>query len=287
MKKSFIFCALSLISINLFAFGWPVENTESNSINSYFGQNRGDTLSTSLVFSEPTLVKSVEKGELLVLMTEEQDDSDFFPTTLGTSVIISHEDDLISVYGNLDKNTINSELTKHTHIQSQTVLAATGMSGWQNNNSSLEFQIIDTKNDVAINPKILLDRLNNEFELFFSNVTLKNKNDVSFDLRTQRSFPAGVYRIYQKRDKVVSPYKTNVLLNGIISDQISYDTIKEENNKLYVIGKKKYTSSNIYPNKENQLLGEVMLTPGKNTLTIIISDFLGNQKQVNYFLSIY
>ena len=33
MKKSLIFFALCLISINLFAFGCPVENTESNSIN--------------------------------------------------------------------------------------------------------------------------------------------------------------------------------------------------------------------------------------------------------------
>ena len=58
--------------------------------------------------------------------------------------------------------------------------------------------------------------------------------------------------------------------------------IIQENNKLCIIGKKKYTDADIYPNDELQLLGEVMFTPGRATLGLSISDVLGNVKQLNY-----
>ena len=62
--------------------------------------------------------------------------------------------------------------------------------------------------------------------------------------------------------------------------------ITQENNKLCIIGKKKYTASDVFPNNDLQLLGEAMFTPGKATLGLTISDMLGNVKQLNYNINI-
>ena len=58
--------------------------------------------------------------------------------------------------------------------------------------------------------------------------------------------------------------------------------ITQENNKLCIIGKKKYTDADIFPNDNLQLLGEVMFTPGRATLGLTVSDMLGTVKQLNY-----
>ena len=70
-------------------------------------------------------------------------------------------------------------------------------------------------------------------------------------------------------------------------DQISYDTISQENGKLCVIGKKKYTSTDIYPSDKLQLLGEAVLSTGRATLTLYTEDILNATKQLNYNVSVY
>ena len=116
MKKTFIFTLLTLTSFFAFSFDWPQAEVSKNSFNSYFGQNRGGILSTSIIFSEPEEVKVAEDGYITAIITDNSDDSDFFPSTLGTAVIIAHNDELVSVYGNLDEETLNkyAEAIKNT-----------------------------------------------------------------------------------------------------------------------------------------------------------------------------
>ena len=106
MKKIITLLSMIFFSISAFSFDWPQPEVTKNSFNSYFGQNRGGILSTSVVFSVPDQVKAAEDGYITAILTENSDDSFFFPSTLGTAVIISHSDDLISVYGNLDSETL-------------------------------------------------------------------------------------------------------------------------------------------------------------------------------------
>lgn len=287
MKKITSIFGLCFISSILFGFEWPQENIELTSVKSYFGQKRGNSISTSLVFSDPEPVKCIEDGEILIIMTDEQDDSIFFPSALGTSVIISHEDSLLSVYGNLDKNSVKTQLEHKEKINSGYVIGDVGNSGWQNGTTSLEFQIIDSKEASAINPKILITRTNNELPLTIENLMLENKNGNKFALTNQKSFQSGLYRIYQKRNPIASPYRTLITINGVVVDQISYDTINQENNKLYVVGKKKYIDSDIYPDDDLQLIGETMFTAGKSTLGLLVNDILGNQTMQTYIVNVY
>ena len=282
MKKTFIFTLLTLTSFFAFSFDWPQAEVSKNSFNSYFGQNRGGILSTSIIFSEPEEVKVAEDGYITAIITDNSDDSDFFPSTLGTAVIIAHNDELVSVYGNLDEETLTLKNENEHTIDGGAIIASSGNSGFQENHGNLEFKIIDAKNKSAINPIVLMPRAEEELPLTLSGIIIVSKNNDYYDINTYKTYNSGLYKIYFKRNPVACPYKTSVSINGVIVDQLSYDMITQENNKLCIIGKKKYTDADIFPNENLQLLGEVMFTPGRATLGLSISDILGNIKQQNY-----
>ena len=287
MKKLYIFIIFSILISFTHAFEWPQDEVTEESCSSYFGQNRGDILSTSLVFAEPAEIKAADNGYILIVMTDQIDDTDFFPTTLGTSVILSHEDNLLSVYGNLDSETLTLNDENEKFIDGQAILGASGNTGWQNEKGNLEFQVIDAKNKSAINPKILLPRLNKELPLSLSGIYIENKSGTLYDINVSRTYASGIYRIYQRRNLIAAPYRTAIAINGVMVDQIAYDTISQENGKLCVTGKKKYTSKDIYPTDNLQLLGEAVLSSGRATLTLYSEDILNTNKQLNYNVTVY
>ena len=281
-KKAVLSVCAALLAFHSFSFGWPQDDVTQLSFNSYFGQKRGSIISTSVVFSEPEEVKASETGSIIAILTENKDDSDFFPSTLGTAVILSHEDNLVSVYGNLDSETLTLYNTSEKLVDGGATIGQSGTSGYQEGKSNLEFQVVDTKNKSAINPKVLMPRSEAELPLSMNGIMLLNKNNNFFDIYTNKTFNSGLYKIYFKRNAVAAPYKTAVSINGVLVDQISYDMITQENNKLCIIGKKKYTSTDVFPNDELQLIGEAMFTPGRATLGLSLTDSLGNVKQQSF-----
>lgn len=287
MKKNILFSILIIIiHFSLFSFDWPQEEVTKESYNTYFGQNIANSLSTSLIFSEPTNIKCAEDGRILAIITDETDDSLFFPSTLGTAVLISHNDNLVSVYANIDKETLTLSNPNDVFVDEGAIIGQSGTSGYKTNKGNLEFQIFDTQNKSAINPKVLMPRSETEVPLHINGIQLQNKNGTFFDINTNKTFSSGLYRIYTKRDKIYAPYRTRVTLNGVVLDEISYDTISQENNKLYVNGKKKYTSADVYPTEDLLLLGEAMFTPGKATLILSVIDYLGEIKKMSYNITI-
>ena len=289
-----------LFTVN--AVEWPVEDKAPDSIISYFGQNVGGNISKSIIFAKPKPtqdkegniisveheVKAVKEGKILIVMTELDDDSELFPSALGTSVILAHDDDLISVYSNLESQSVNLNTQNKTTLAEGEVIGNTGNTGWQAVPSSLEFQIIDNQNSAAINPKILLPRTEKEADYSLSGIMLQNKSGTFYDLRESKIFPAGTYKVYHTRNKTAMPYKLTCTINGVIEDEIFFDTITYQNGKLYLSGKeKRYNSEVLYADENLLLTGELTLTPGKSTLGITAETFLGKQKQLNYILSIY
>ncbi|MBP5568674.1 MAG: hypothetical protein J6X54_05580 [Treponema sp.] len=285
MKKNKIIISAvtaALAISSLFAFSWPLENVDSSNIQSYFGQRRGNSISTSFIFSDPSEVKVIGEGKLLVYMTDSNDEASFFPTTLGTSVMIQHSEDLVSVYGNLDRSSLNANLDLKNSYTEQEAIGLTGNSGFQTKRSTLELQIFDSQKSTSINPKIFMPRTQNEIPYVISSIMLKNKAGQLFDINSEPSFKSGTYKIYQRRNSIATPYKSTTTINGVEIDQLSYDKIDEENNRIYISGKKKYLSTDIYPDENLFLLGEVILSQGKSTLGIQVEDYLGNIRKINY-----
>ena len=119
MKKYILpFLILFSFSQSLLAFDWPQDDITADSFNSFFGQNRGGEISSSVVFSTPSIVKAADDGELLVIISEQDDDTDFFPSTLGNALVLSHKDNILSVYGNLESgSTSNIEKTNQISMK--------------------------------------------------------------------------------------------------------------------------------------------------------------------------
>lgn len=287
MKKYLIATSLiiTLIISAVFAFNWPVQDISANNIQSYFGQHRGTSISTSFIFEEPGEIKTIGEGKLLIYMMEDINEN-LFPSTLGNSVIISHNDDIASVYGNLEKSSIEQYITTKTAFSVDEVIGHTGNSGFQVKRSNLEFQIYDSKKGSAINPKVFMPRTNNELPLTISGVAVQNKNGDFFTLSENKVLESGTYKVYQKRNEIACPYKTRLTINGVEIDSITFDTIHEDNSKVYINGKKKYLGTSVYPDENLQLLGEAVLTPGKISLGLEVENFLGEKKNTSYLLTI-
>ncbi|MCI6322759.1 MULTISPECIES: M23 family metallopeptidase [Treponema] len=289
MKKTAIICAaIAAAYTAASAFEWPQEQQiQSDSFYSYFGQLRGDTISNSLIFSDPSEIKAADNGCLTVIIKEYNDDTDFFPSTLGNAVIIAHSDNLMTVYGNIDAESLPENLSETKEIATGTPLGISGNSAWQQGHSSLEFQVIDTKNNTAINPRILMPRIGKELPLYPSGIVLQNRNGRTFKIAEQNVIPAGFYRVYQKRQAVAVPYKTHISVNGTIVDGTSYDLLRQDGSSICVSGKRNYPKTVLYPTPDLMLLGEVNFTQGKNAVQFTLSDILGKETSATYYLTNY
>lgn len=279
---------IAALNITAYAFDWPQDQqVQSNSFHSYFGQLRGDTISSSLIFSDPAEIRAADDGQLSVIIKEYNDDSDFFPSALGNAVIISHADNLLTVYGNIDAASLPAELDTEKEIETGAHLGTSGTSAWQQGHSALEFQVIDTKNNTAINPRILMPRSGKEQVLSPSGIILQNKNGKSYRITEQPAIPSGFYRVYQKRQPSAMPYKTYISVNGTIADRITYDLLRQDGNRTCVSGKRNYPKDTLYPTAELMLLGEANFTPGKNTIQLTLSDIQGKESSATYYLTNY
>lgn len=288
MKRLSIFLIANILLTSwLFAVEWPQEQFNKDDIVSYFGQNIEGSISTSLIFKDPGEVKAINDGQILIILDQAQD-TNFFPSTLGNAVIICHDDDLISVYANLDDESVTENIGSKKTVKEGQTIGQTGNSGWQKTRSNLEFQILDLQKSAAINPKILLPRTENELDYSMTGIMLQNKEGKLFDINENKVYPSGSYKVYQTRNKIAVPYKTTITINGVLLDELDFDTVNQENGRLYVTGEKnKYFALDLYPDDNLILIGTIMLTPGRSTLGLTAQNFLGKVKKQNYIISIY
>lgn len=286
-QKLFLLIFL-LFFIPLFSLEWPQEEITFENIHSYFGQLRGNVINMSVVFQTPSPVSTSDNGTIIAIINEYDDESVFFPSTLGNAFIVSHSDELVGVYGNLDKETISKEHYNVTDVYLKEIIGETGNSAWQNGKSSLEFQLLDTKNTRAVNPFTLLPKLKEDLPLFLYGIVVEDRSGVQYDLQTTRTLSQGLYKVYRRGQKVASPYKSSVSVNGTLLDEISYDFFSEKDGKIFVHGTKTYSREQLYNKQNLHLVGEARFQKGKkNILTLTLTDTLQHQVSANYVLNIY
>lgn len=285
--KAGILVSAAAMTAFAFAFDWPQSAVSSDDFFSYFAQLRGGAFETSLIFKDNSTVKASEDGYVAAILTEHNRDMGWFESTLGNAVILVHEDNFSTVYGNIDEESLNPELFDAKEVESGMEFGISGNSGWQNGQSCLEFQVLDLKSEASINPRNLMPHMGNELPLEIGRVTVRNEEGTSWDLANTRIIPSGRYSIYHSRQSVAVPYKTKISLNGASIETISYDRIKSSDGELCIYGNNSYSCEEIYPDQDRQLLGIVQLTKGSNTLSISIQDITGLEKKASYSLDIY
>ncbi len=289
IKKTLLIILIITVAILIpaIAYEWPQDNVNADNIYSYFGQKRNETISNSLIFGESEIAKSTDDGNISIILTEHDDGFNWFESTLGTAVIVNHQDYLVTVYGNLDTDSLEPSLFEHTKVSTGTPFSTTGNSAWQESNSYLEFQILDIKNSNYVNPLILMPRIDYNESLTLDGISIKNKFGKIYDLETQRNIPAGFYKVYKNRQEKFVPYKTTLLVNGIESEEISYNTIKQNENEIGIEGLHLYSAAELYPDENIMLLGELYLPRGQDTISVTLTDFFGKKYSREFNLSVF
>ena len=284
-KKSIIASLLIVvIVISLcFAFDWPQSIANTNVFSSFFGQPRGSAFINALIFENPAEVSAAEEGSVLIKLESGISDMGWFESTLGNAVILSHKNDMLTVYGNMDEISIQDDLELVTQ---EMKLGLSGTSGWQKGKNCLEFQVIDTKSKNVINPFILMPVLSNKVDLSIKNLIAINNAGKEVPIANYTKINSGIYRLYIKKQPQGMTYKTSVLVNGAVAENIIYDVLSKKDNRLAIKGKNLYTFEEIYPTEDRQLLAEVILSKGRNIITVSIEDFFGNTKSATYTVDV-
>ena len=287
VKLSFLFILTSL-SFSLSAYEWPQPVSETTTFAAYFGQPRGSSFVNSLVFSDEDKVQASEDGELLLTMDSSLSEYGWFPSTLGNAVILTHKNDILTVYANLEETDIpNAETEEETYeIKAGTEIGKSGASGWQQGKTSLEFQVIDTRLQTILNPFILLPAKKQKHTPYIQDLSLYNRSGIKQRVVSGSKINAGIYSLYINPQPYIMSYKTTVMVNGAETETITCNILKQENNRLCFSGKRNYSFREIFPDKQRQYLAEVNFSKGRNTVSISVSDIFGNERTSTYIIDV-
>lgn len=284
-----ISCVLAGISLPLCgiaAFDWPVRNFNANKILPTFAQNRKQHFNTSLIFPEAEEVIATDNGKVKFVILEHQGESNWFESTLGNCVIIEHEGNLISVYGNLERRDAEDALQKK-RIFSGENLGRAKNSAWSESENSLEFQIADTKDKAFLNPLVFMPRISSETPLLIDEITIENKLGRSYELASLKSVQAGTYRVYKRRRDNSPLHSSSVYVNGTELERIDKEALSQENNLLTISGQRMYNSASFFPDERREFLGQLLLLHGNNSVAIIIRDVSEKERTVLFTIQAY
>ena len=278
MKKTV--CIVLIISsfFALNAFEWsqnPVEIEES------FSENRGDCFNTGIVYADDGFVFVAETGNVIISL-KNQDTMGLFNSPLGNSVILVHDNNMMSVYSNLDKT---ADSLTNEYLPVGEVIAESGNSSWHpktNENKGSSFKVIDTERQTAINPMILMkDKVAKEY-IQIKGLKAIDRRGKTIDLYNGASIEAGQYTLYMQRPQNTMIHESQVSLNGEVKETIAYDSIIQSDDSLTVQGNRNYTYSEIYPDSQSMRLADVLLQRGSNTIEILLSNN-GDSQTHNYY----
>jgi hypothetical protein len=286
-KKLFLSVIIIFALVPLFAFDWPQLLFESDNFFSFFGEPRGTTYTNSIQFRKQAAVTAADSGTVLISIRTDTADMGWFPSTLGNAIILSHKNDMMTVYGNLEKIHIadgTSDITEGN------IIGESGSSGWQNGFCSLEFQVIDTKLKTVINPLNLMPQVSQKTTSPVINDLKATSDSGTWSIAHQGTkLNAGIYSLYIAQQPEGMTFKTSVAVNGAETETITYNILKQDNNRLCFTdktGKRSYPYNQLFPDKDRQFIAEVILSKGKNTISITVSDVFGNEKTATYTIEV-
>ena len=191
---------------------------------------------------------------------------------------------MMTVYGNLETIQIENGTSDVTEGN---LIGESGSSGWQDGFCSLEFQVIDTKVKTVINPLVLMPSISQSAKKPIIENLQASSDSGTWSIATQGTkLNAGIYSLYIAQQPDGMTYKTSVAVNGAVTETIMYNMLKQDNNRLCFTGKHNYPYNKVFPDKTRQFIAEVILSKGKNTVSITVADIFGNEKTVTYTIEV-
>lgn len=276
MKKALVYLSFIFLIFPVFSLESPSDGV----MDSVLGKTRYEEVERGITYSESESVRASGHGFLLMKFEKKYG----FPSTLGDSVIIAHDNGLVSVYGNLEDESI----TEFNNIQSGSTIAKTGNSAF-GTPGDLLFQVIDTVQRAKLNPLLLLPEIQDKSRPALDSLVLTNSQGTDYTVYQNRRIRPGEYRVYvSSYDTIGRPgvrmpvYKTTFFVNGQEKCEMRSETLKEKEGFLY------YSADSDIKIKadtgKGTEIGSVLLRPGKNTVSVELVDLAKNASTFNWVI---
>ena len=229
----YIIIFFTIIFCGAYAFDWPLK---PKILLSSFCQNNGDGFSTGIHLSganEP--VYAIAPGEL-IFSHKEGENNFALPYGLGSFMVLWHKGGIQSVYCQLETETLNIDKTK---IEKEKMIGTVGDTGSTIGNN-LRLILIDIEENEILNPvKNLIPYYEDTKEPVIRGVYIK-RNDEIIQLQDNQIISPGNAEIlvesYDLREDMqriwkIAPYQVILIYNGQKQKEISFDAIREKDNR--------------------------------------------------------
>lgn len=283
MKKKFLLVIIACFSISAFALEWPVAKPVLYAL---FAQRNAETLNRGLILEKVDIVRASGDGVLLCTLSENSNMSGF-PGTLGNAVIIAHEDNLISVYGNMDSL---DRIKGKNDVENGTILGTAGSSAWGKPLHCI-FHVYDAERKNLLNPLMLLPALPDSKGPIIRNVAVTSASGQTAVLGSSKTLKQGKYRIFADivdtmdgSSTELAPFRISILVNGTETVFLPFDLIQENAGMLVLTSGT--SEKTLLEDSSRLFLGEIQLTRGRADISIIAQDFSGNERSVLFGLVI-
>lgn len=263
------------------AWQWPVPDPV---VVETFGHNHDGAFQRGmLVAGGVQSVYPVVAGEIVYVHGE----SDPPPSGMGNYVVVEHDHGFRSLYAHLDSV---AEARAGMTVDETTSLGAVGESGIVMGHH-LEFYILDTENQVYVNPLLLLPPLPDTRSPAVVNVYAQTA-DWLFLLSETNELPRGEYqmliecvdRFAVTRDQVHSPYRIEVFRNGQRQFALKFDMIAFQAEDV-VRPSNHGTHDEIYADVNLYRAGKLNVTGVRTDIEIVVADFAGNESTASFSIT--
>ena len=280
MRYKILILLLIFFNIYLFSYQWPANK---DFLKSLFGSINGNVLQDGIEFrSEGQAIYPLAAGELIYYQDVLSFGDNSFQGNDGNLMVLKHVGEFKSIYRNFSslENFNYSDYIRESEM--------IGVS--DKNNDNFMFSVYDDKIEAYINPQQLLPYLEDDKSPVISSVLLRSKNN-EIKISRNKKLPAGEYLLYINAWDLVSiagqirrfsPFSIYVFIDGFERYNISFSSIKEIDESLYLSGESDVSVDKIISGGDLIFGGEIFLTRGRSLIEVVIKDIDGNEASKSY-----
>lgn len=279
-------CLFLLAAAPVFSLDWPVANAI---ITGTFGEDRGDHFHNGIdIGGGDQEVHAVLPGEL-VFRYDEASDFTSLPRGIGSTVVLHHSQDILSLYCHLANGTLGPVHARYSPADRIGIIGDSGHA----NGKHLHFSVYDAEAGSYVNPLAFLPPLADRQPPVVRRILL-GAGDQRQPLEDGAVVKPGRFEVfaevYDLREDVqfswtLAPYSVSLALDGAGISRIAFDSLQVKQG-MSVIGGIGLSRDEVYAPDGLIRCGTVEVRSGESRLRLTARDFAGNEtvKEIGFFV---
>jgi len=285
MRVPGIAIGLLLTAAMLPALDWPVQK---RIVTGTFGELRGDRFHCGIDLGGGEQdVFPVHEGEL-IFSADQEESRCSVPRGLGTIVVLSHQDGLLSVYGHLKAGSVSAD--RRNYPAGGVRVGVSGDTG-SSSGTHLHLMLIDRESGAFLNPLGLLPPLADRQAPVVRSIEARAEgfSKALEDGMVLPSVPVEILaETYDPRADVpfvwpMAPYSVRLSLNGKEVSRILFESVVVKEGKARLSGTN-LGAKDVYAGDRLLRCATINPTRGESHLIVTVTDFAGNESVREAFL---